>query len=43
MFLEYNIYIFDSSTRKQSNGYIADLIGFPVYVNKLFRPKGNFN
>ena len=43
MFLKYNIYISESSTRKQSSEYIADLIGLPEYVNKLFSPDGNFN
>ena len=43
MILKYNIDIFDSSIRKQSSEFIADLIGFPVYINKLFNPGGNFN
>ena len=32
-----------SSIRKQSNEYIADLIGFPENVNKLFSPEGNLS
>ena len=32
MFLKYNIDIFDSFTKKQSSGFIADLTGFPEYV-----------
>ena len=43
MILKYNIDIFDSSTRKQSSEFIADLIGFPEYTNILFNPGGNFN
>ena len=43
MILKYNIDIFDSSTRKQSSEFIADLIGFPETVNILFSPGGNFN
>ena len=43
IFLKYSIYMSDSSLRKQSSEYIADLIGFLEYVNKLFNPEGNFN
>ena len=35
--------MFDNSTKKQSSEYIADLIGFPEYVNKLLNSEGNFN
>ena len=43
MFLKYNILIFDSPIRKQSSEYIADLMGFPEYVNKLLNPEGSFS
>ena len=43
IFLKYNIEIFDSSTKKQSSEFIADLTGFPEYVNILLSYGGNFN